>query len=113
LACLPRNHQTASPDSATQQSASQFAPPDSPQAVSGPSRPAHKSAATLALNSTGKLGRLPDFIDAIVATIVPTKISVGTTVAFSRYPAHTVLTERLRTLWVGIGMTYRATQKPP
>jgi hypothetical protein len=40
------------------------------------------SAATLALNSIGKLGRRPDFIDAIVATIVPTKILVGTTVAF-------------------------------
>lgn len=40
------------------------------------------SAATLGLNSIGKLGRRPDFIDAIVATIVPTKILVGTTVAF-------------------------------
>ena len=53
------------------------------------------SAATLALNSIGKLGRLPDLIDAIVATIVSTKISVGTTVASWRYPVHTVLTELL------------------
>jgi hypothetical protein len=53
------------------------------------------SAATLTLNSIGKLGRWPDFIDAIVANIVPTKISVGTTVAFCRYLVRMVLTELL------------------